>query len=35
MKHFYVEQDTAPQSGDSIAAAAKSYQVLRRILTES
>jgi sugar phosphate isomerase/epimerase len=33
MKHFYVEQDTAPESGDSIAAAAKSYQALMRILS--
>src|SRR3546814_6163891 len=28
MKHYYVEQDTAPQSGDSMAAAAKSYHNL-------
>lgn len=28
MKHFYVEQDTAPQSGDSLAAAATSYRYL-------
>jgi hypothetical protein len=33
MKHFYVEQDTAPDSGDSIAAAAKSYANLKRILS--
>lgn len=32
MKHFYVEQDTAPQSGDSIAAAAQNYQNLARLL---
>jgi sugar phosphate isomerase/epimerase len=32
MKHFYVEQDTAPQSGDSIAAAAASYRNLVALL---
>ena len=32
MKHYYVEQDTAPQSGDSLAAAAKSYQNLMQVL---
>ena len=29
MKHFFVEQDSAPESGDSIAAAAASYRNLR------
>jgi sugar phosphate isomerase/epimerase len=29
MKHFFVEQDSAPDSGDSIAAAAASYRNLR------
>jgi sugar phosphate isomerase/epimerase len=33
MKHYFVEQDTAPQSGDSMAAAATSYQNLLRILS--
>ena len=33
MKHFYVEQDSAPQSGDSLAAAARSYQSLMRVLS--
>lgn len=33
MKHFYVEQDSAPQSGDSIAAAGQSYRGLLRILS--
>ena len=33
MKHYYVEQDTAPQSGDSLAAAARSYQNLMQLLT--
>ena len=32
MKHFYVEQDSAPQSGDSLAAAATSYRNLAKIL---
>lgn len=32
MKHFYVEQDTAPASGDSIAAAATSYRNLVKLL---
>jgi sugar phosphate isomerase/epimerase len=32
MKHYYVEQDTAPQSGDSLAAAARSYQNLMQLL---
>ena len=32
MKHYYVEQDTAPESGDSLAAAAKSYAALTRLL---
>ena len=29
MKHFFVEQDSAPDSGDSLAAAAASYRNLR------
>lgn len=33
MKHFYVEQDTAPASGDSVAAAATSYRNLLKLLT--
>jgi sugar phosphate isomerase/epimerase len=33
MKHFYVEQDTAPTSGDSIAAAATSYRTLVKLLS--
>lgn len=33
MKHYYIEQDSAPQSGDSIAAAARSYQSLMRTLS--
>ena len=32
MKHFYVEQDSAPQSGDSLAAAATSYRNLAKLL---
>ena len=32
MKHFYVEQDSAPQSGDSLAAAATSYRNLSKLL---
>jgi sugar phosphate isomerase/epimerase len=32
MKHFFVEQDSAPQSGDSIAAAATSYRALSSLL---
>ncbi|HKP15898.1 MAG TPA: TIM barrel protein [Gemmatimonadaceae bacterium] len=32
MKHFYVEQDSAPASGDSLAAAATSYRNLAKIL---
>jgi sugar phosphate isomerase/epimerase len=32
MKHFYVEQDSAPQSGDSLAAAAASYRNLAKLL---
>lgn len=32
MKHFYVEQDSAPASGDSIGAAAKSYRHMARLL---
>jgi sugar phosphate isomerase/epimerase len=33
MKHYYVEQDTAPQSGDSLAAAARSYAALVALLS--
>ena len=32
LKHFYVEQDTAPASGDSLAAAAASFQHLAKVL---
>jgi len=32
LEHFYVEQDSAPGSGDSIAAARTSFEALRRIL---
>jgi sugar phosphate isomerase/epimerase len=32
MKHFYIEQDTAPASGDSLAAAAVSYRNLAKLL---
>jgi len=32
MKHFYVEQDSAPASGDSMAAAAASYRYLAGML---
>ena len=32
MKHFYVEQDSAPQSGDSLGDAATSYRNLAKIL---
>ncbi|HEX2779837.1 MAG TPA: sugar phosphate isomerase/epimerase [Gemmatimonadaceae bacterium] len=32
LEHFFVEQDTAPDSGDSIAAARTSFEALRRIL---
>ena len=32
LKHFYVEQDSAPASGDSLAAAATSYQALVKVL---
>jgi sugar phosphate isomerase/epimerase len=32
MKHFYIEQDSAPQSGNSIAAAATSYRNLAKVL---
>jgi sugar phosphate isomerase/epimerase len=32
MKHFYVEQDSAPQSGDSLAAAVASYRNLAKLL---
>ena len=33
MKHFFVEQDSAPDSGDSIAAAAASYRNLATMLS--
>lgn len=33
LKHFYIEQDTAPATGDSLAAAAKSYRYLANLLT--
>ena len=32
LKHFYVEQDSAPASGDSLAAAAASFQALAKVL---
>jgi sugar phosphate isomerase/epimerase len=32
MKYFFVEQDSAPQSGDSLAAAATSYRALSSLL---
>ncbi|HEX8849827.1 MAG TPA: TIM barrel protein, partial [Gemmatimonadaceae bacterium] len=32
LRHYFVEQDTAPDSGDSIAAARASFEGLRRIL---
>lgn len=32
MKHFFVEQDSAPDSGDSVAAAATSYRNLVKVL---
>jgi len=32
MKHYYVEQDSAPQSGDSLAEAARSYRGLMEVL---
>lgn len=32
MKHFFIEQDTAPSTGDSVAAAAASNRYLRSIL---
>ena len=32
LKHFYVEQDSAPASGDSLAAAATSYKALHQLL---
>ncbi|HEU4722360.1 MAG TPA: sugar phosphate isomerase/epimerase [Gemmatimonadaceae bacterium] len=32
LKHFYVEQDSAPASGDSLAAAAMSYRALVKVL---
>jgi sugar phosphate isomerase/epimerase len=32
LEHFFVEQDSAPDSGDSIAAARTSFEALRRIL---
>jgi sugar phosphate isomerase/epimerase len=33
LQHFFVEQDTAPNSGDSIAAARVSFDAIRRILS--
>ena len=33
LKHFYVEQDSAPASGDSIGAAAVSYRALLKTLS--
>ena len=32
LKYFFVEQDSAPQSGDSLAAAATSYRALSDLL---
>ena len=32
LEHYFIEQDTAPDSGDSIAAARTSFDALRRIL---
>jgi sugar phosphate isomerase/epimerase len=32
LQHFFVEQDTAPQSGDSIAAIRTSFEGVRRAL---
>ena len=32
LEHFFIEQDSAPDSGDSIAAARTSFEALRRIL---
>lgn len=32
LEHYFIEQDTAPDSGDSIAAARTSFEALRRIL---
>ena len=32
LEHFFVEQDSAPDSGDSIAAARTSFEAVRRIL---
>jgi sugar phosphate isomerase/epimerase len=32
LEHFFVEQDTAPDSGDSVAAARTSFEALRTIL---
>ena len=32
LKYFYIEQDSAPQSGDSLAAAATSYRALAALL---
>jgi sugar phosphate isomerase/epimerase len=32
LKHFYVEQDSAPASGDSLAAAATSFGALVKVL---
>ncbi|OJU09291.1 MAG: hypothetical protein BGN86_01580 [Caulobacterales bacterium 68-7] len=33
LKHFYIEQDTAPATGDSLAAAGASYRYLAQLLT--
>jgi sugar phosphate isomerase/epimerase len=32
LQHYYIEQDTAPDSGDSLAAARTSYDALKQIL---
>jgi len=32
LEHFFVEQDTAPDSGDSLAAARASFEALRRVI---
>jgi len=32
LQHFFVEQDTAPQTGDSIAAARTSFEAIKRLL---
>jgi sugar phosphate isomerase/epimerase len=33
MQHFFVEQDTAPASGDSIAAARTSFEAIKKLLS--